>query len=210
MSDGALLGSGQPEPHADEHECWLKAAVANGVTTFEAKALYVVGLIRHLLEASGKCVDGEHRFWLPGYVLAADAAEALGRCLTGNRGEGGEATMRLTAGLEAALYPATSITSGGETYDVEALRNLRHFMTHGGTTPKEDRFDPGVVRELSRRLAKRLDQYWVDLGTASGSERPKLAEAKVRPLWTAGTVVFVGDMKKHVSSRGTPGGGLLY
>ena len=64
----------------------VEAAVANGVTTFEAKALYVVGLIRHLLEASGKCVDGKDQFWLPAYVLTADAAEALGRCLTGNRG----------------------------------------------------------------------------------------------------------------------------
>jgi hypothetical protein len=83
-------------------------------------------------------------------------------------------------------------------------------MTHGGTTPKpQDRFDPALVVELSRRLAKRLDRYWVELG-ASGSERSKLAEAKVRPLWTAGAVVFVGDMKNHVSNGGTPGSGLLY
>jgi hypothetical protein len=79
VSDGKLLGSGQPDPHKDEQDLWLKAGVANGVTAFEAKALYVVALIRHLLEASGKCIDGEHQFWLPAYVLAAEAAEALGR-----------------------------------------------------------------------------------------------------------------------------------
>jgi hypothetical protein len=210
MISGAFLGSNQLDPLPHEHSEWTQVASAvDGVTPLEAKAFYAVGLLRHLIEASGKCLD-EPAFELPAYVLAAEAAEALGRLRIGNRDEDTNSRKRLDAGLLHAMAPATAFTTQHGGYDVAACRALRNFTTHGATTPRPaDTLDHELTVALLQGLARAVDRCWVDLGHQTGFQT-MFATALLRPLWVAGTPVFVVDVKHHMESGRRPTEQLMY
>jgi hypothetical protein len=193
-----------------EQREWERAAAdVGGITPFEAKSLYAVGLVRHLLEASGRCLAAPSMD-LPGFVLAAEAAEAVGRCLLGDRQQDRGSGNRLKVGLLAAMQPATAITTPHGVYDVDTCKALRNFTTHGGTTPTaRDILDRDLINQIVRGLATALDRCWGDLAGRSGI-RQRFEKALLRPLWTSGKVVFVADMKTHVVQGGLPGQGLMY
>lgn len=83
------------------------------MTALESKAVYVFGMMRHLLEAAGWaldhprcCNDGMDRypqpFHFPAYELACGAAELLGRCAMGE-GDPLQYQMALRRGLERMI-----------------------------------------------------------------------------------------------------------
>jgi hypothetical protein len=215
--DGRLLGPGQPDllpknhEDSDNHEDWAKAANAvGGITPFEAKALYATGLVRHLLEGAGRCLI-EPPFHLPAYVITAEACEALGRCLIGDIKENHGSGKRLEEGLRAAMAPDGKITTLSGTYDMEACAGLRHFATHGGTTPRlGTMIDPQLITALIKGLADALERFWFDLHEEGEYVRDKLARALLRPLWTGRQPIFVPNMKDHIENGGTPGISLMY
>ncbi len=87
-------------------------------------------------------------------MLAAEAAEAHGRCLTGDRRDRDGSTDRLKAGLRAAMAPQHAFTTPSRRYDVDDCVALRHFTTHGGTTPGTTDVLDGALLSLDLRSKK--------------------------------------------------------
>lgn len=209
MADGTLLGKNQPELtncDTDEVEAWGTAAAQAGVTPFEAKALYVVAMMRQLTE--GAIVVLRNGMELPAYVVLADAVETFGRCLTGCREEWKGSGDRLDAGLGRLLGGAPLRTRAGS-YEVADCKRLRNFTTHGATTPDKqgrDVLDGELTRELIRRLGTSLTAYWTALAQDGEPLRDQLADALVRPLFAAGKVVFVEDMRGIMVRPGAEAG----
>jgi hypothetical protein len=210
MADGALLGKNQPELvncKADEVDAWRAAAAFGGVTSFEAKALYTVAMMRQLAE--GAILTLRAGMELPAYVLLADALEAFGRCLTGCQKDGSGSGDRLEAGLAHLLGGVPLRTQAGE-YKVEDCKRLRNFVTHGATTPDEqgrDVLDGELTRELIRRLGSNLTTYWAALAEEGEPLREQLADALIRPLFAGGRVVLVEDMHGIMLRPGAEAGG---
>lgn len=207
MVDGDLLGRNQPD-QLDEHDAWVGVVSSVDrikVTPFEAKALYVFPLIRQLAEGS-ILLQGSRD--LAAFVLLADAIEALGRCLTGCREETTGSGDRLRDGLQQLER-----RDDGEfrtmfgLYTVADIKAMRNFTTHGGTTPgRNDLLDAHLTALLLNRLGDELTDYWVRLGLDGNADRTMLAEARIRPLFTGGTPVFVVDMINMMTKPGAKAG----
>jgi hypothetical protein len=208
--DGTLLGPGQPDPLPIDHAAWANAAsTVGGITPFEAKALYGAGLLRHLLEGSGRCLE-KPPFHLSAFVIATEAAEALGRFLTGDARDSSGSVQRLQVGLRSAMGPSGTIKTPYASFNVAACVALRHFATHGGTTPRRtDVIGPELINALIGGLADSLERFWIDLED-SDCVRQQLAKALLRPLFTSGRPLFIPGMKQHFGNGGRPGRSLMY
>lgn len=174
------------------------------ITPFEAKVCYALPLMRNIVEGGMGCLKAD--LHLPAYVLVADAAEALGRCLTGCQREVDGSTARLRAGL-TALIGSSFTTPARRTYTVAQCASLRHFTTHGGTTPKaKDALDAYLTRHLINQFGVQLSGYWTRLGQDGHPDRTTMAAARISPLWTGGQLVFVEDMVAMMSAPGAQAG----
>jgi hypothetical protein len=97
---------------------------------------------------------------LPGFVLAAEAAEAVGRCLLGDRQPDRGSGDRVEAGLLAAMKPETAITTPYGIYDVSTCKALRNFTTSRRNTPRADILDRDLINQILPGLATSLDRCW--------------------------------------------------
>jgi hypothetical protein len=208
VENGNLLGLNQPT-QLDEHDAWV-AVVSSlshlNLTPFEAKALYVFGLMRQLAEGS---ISHQGSRDLVAFVLLADAAEAFGRCLTGCQKENSGSGDRLRYGLkqlERRDDDGEFRTMFG-LYTVDDIKAMRNFTTHGGTTPgKNGILDAHLSALLLNRFGDELTDYWVRLSQDGNAERTMLAEARIRPLFTGGKPVFIEDMFDMMTKPGARAG----
>ena len=70
-------------------------------TVFETKVLYTFGMMRHLLETSGRTLK-DPPFYFPAYLLACGAVELMGRCVM-EEFEETRCQRRLRRGLERMI-----------------------------------------------------------------------------------------------------------
>jgi hypothetical protein len=191
---------------------WAKACAGMPITALECKAIYVAGMLRHLVESAGLCL--EERRHLPAYLLAMDAAELLGAVLSGRDVNSDEMATIALRYLANAPPDAQQDTVFEETphgrYTIRDCLNRRHFTAHGGR-----KFPPGVVLDaaltvgLLCRLVAGLDRWWKELLENSGRRR-LLANVDVVPLATGGSVVFVSELLDPLLDGATPGGALQH
>lgn len=207
MEDGELLGRGQPD-QLDERDAWVAVVSSLShlkITSFEAKALYVLALMRQLAEGS---IALQGSLDLPGFVLLADAIEALGRCLTGCQEEKRGSGDRLRDGLrQLERRDDGEFRTMFGLYTVDDIVAMRNFTTHGGTTPgKNSRLDAHLSVFLLNRFGDELTDYWARLSQERNPERAMLAKARIRPLFTGGRPVFVEDMFNMMTKSGARAG----
>lgn len=190
---------------------WTTAASVVGVDPIEAKAVYVLGVLRNLLEGAGKCLDGEHKFWLPAYVLAADAAELIGRCHLGDAPDADKPGQRLEKGLRQVIGGDFLQSDSGHIYDVQSLKMIRNFAAHGASTPRGDeRLDPGLVISLLNGAADEISRMWERWRAGDAGFVEKLARANIVAMWTDGTPVFIAALCDLLVDGADAGGRFLF
>jgi hypothetical protein len=166
----------------DIREPWTRLAGECGITEFEAKALFCLGMVRRYVLSANEVLRGlRHQGFASGYALLSSGVELLGRCVhpdtavrqhpivhAGTRLAEGFQYMRnrrLGAGviLETNHHPQSK---GG--YNVKDLRNLRNLVTHGGCITSASSIKGDI--ELLHQLRKLL--YGVPLGETEPHQGP--------------------------------------
>ncbi len=205
-----LLGPDQPEVMGRTQQSWKNAA-RPGVTPLETKAVYVAGLVRHLAESAGYCLDSQ--LHIASYVLTADAIEAFGRVAqpgANSAHEGLKAGLGKIAGLPRGDEHGVVATTSHGAYSVRECINRRDFTAHGGAIIlKGTVLDEELTVRLLCLLVSALDSWWADLLVSTDVQRA-LALADVVPLSASGSVVFVDDLAEPLLSGAMPGGVLLH
>lgn len=211
MPTRRLLGADQ-SMIGSQAELWAAVTEGSAITALESKAVYVVGMLRHLIESAGLCLtEGRH---LPAYLLAINAAELLGSVVHGRKDK---ADAIATAGLSFVVGAPTSgdqeVTFAETPHGAYSIRdciNRRHFAAHGG-----QRFGAGNVLDaeltfrLLRGLVEAMDRWWQGLRDGSVYVR-SLANAEIIPLTTGGSVVFIAHLVDPLLDGAMPGGQLQH
>jgi hypothetical protein len=192
---------------------WKSVADETSVTPLEAKAIYVVGMFRHLVESAGLCLSESHH--LATYLLAMDAVELFGAVVHGRKDDPdvvAAAGLGYLIGTSKNVSPdSTFDTTSHGTYTVRDCINRRHFAAHGGHSFGTGIvFDPELTVRLLCRLVAAIDRWWDSLRQDRGA-RQLLGNADVVPLATAGSVLFVTDLLGPLmQGGGSPGGQLRH
>jgi hypothetical protein len=184
-----------------------------GLTPLEAKAVYVVGMVRHIVESSGWCLTHRPPLDLAAFALGCEASELLGRAVRGGSTIASHVTEDLKSGLEF-LVPADMPIAGTEaSFTAEDVVELRHFATHGAAATRAGGM-PGLLDRaltigLLNRVADGLVRWWRSCRNDEANARKHLAHALIEPLWTAGQVLFIADLLP-IDVELFPSGTLLY
>ncbi len=162
----------------DKWEHYKTLAQANLIfTPLEIKAFYVIGLIDDICQSVQcllKCKDAWPEKYLPAYSLFASSVDLLGRCLTANQTTRGGENLRVgfwyifyptlsppPQRLDPSLYSVDLITSQGNTYNVEDLRSLRNFTSHGQATVNTlPSVDNKLLSHFPKALGNAMETYW--------------------------------------------------
>jgi len=215
----------------DHKNAWVLAArlAEPEVTPFSAKALYIIGVIRHSIEASGwllkhRRITGKWRgaFYVSAYLQTAAAVELLGRCVLGDSEIVYGSGKRLCHGFkEIARLPDADrnnvvLTAGRTAYTIGQCETLRNFAAHGaGVAHDNVSFDGDLICGVTKLLAQGAERYWSSLGVPTArAVRAALADAAVAPVFycPAGMTwpIHISEMLKHVKSGASVGSGLLH
>jgi hypothetical protein len=217
----------EPRTFQGQH-IWYKAGcLASGIqlSPFSAKALYVFGMMRHLLESAGWLLRHQSPFYISAYLLICSALEIFARCLRGDADpEDRQATPRLKRGLEEIAktqigndMDVVAVTPY-RNYTVQDCVNLRNFAAHGAGTPgsgSDLTLDPLLLHKMLLQTCSAMDCYYMrfrDVSDTATAVRDNLASAAILPLFRSdGYVIHVNEMYKHIVTSGKrPGIGLLY
>ena len=211
-----LLGPDQPVLSGRTATKWAAVASASGLglTELAHKAIYVAGLMRHLLESAGLCL--RENLQLAAYLVAMGAFETLGPVVRDDKKMGIDdeaiAGIAYSAGIpyEGARKVVVVRSANGDYTAMDCLER-RHFAAHGG---KKFR-GTGVVldEELTigvlNLLVSGLDRWWSAVQSEPAMQEV-LAQSFVQPLHTAGQVLFVHQLSEPLTSGATPGGVVEY
>jgi hypothetical protein len=207
---GRLLGPNQPPVEGRSASAWNRVDDGLPLTALEYKAIYVAGLIRHLAESAGLCVEaGRH---LPAFLLTMGSIETLGAVAGGGSRTAHEVAADGLAFL--AQIPREDsqvvVSTVHNRYTVRDCLNRRDFTAHGGAV-----LTSGIVLDemltvgLLCLLVSGLDRWWTALIGELGTQR-LLAISDVVPLATDGKVVFVHDLWRALADGALPGGELQH
>lgn len=185
----------------DHGSTWATAASASDppVTPFSAKALYVIGTLRHSVEAADKLLYRDGRaswrgaFYVSAYLELATGVELLGRCLRGDWKTGADSESKrlrrglsYIGGLDSCDMGATIITTRSQSYTICQCKMLRNYAAHGSAITESFAslaFDPEFISELQRLLTDGVQHYWAELMNPHCTEiRENLAGAAVLPI----------------------------
>jgi hypothetical protein len=208
------------------------------ITLFQTKVLYVFGMMRHLLEASGHAMSNTGSFLFPAYLLACGAVELLGRCVM----ESGETThfqRGLLRGLERMIlvcqhcgrsdirgdYSNESwhndeqhivVSVNGRDYSIEYWKGLRNYMAHGMVNlNSEIHFTRPFLGRFICRASQGIDRYYQQLRaeTAVGEEmRLRFVANEVTPIWDNSGPIHISHLYDPLIVRpfANPCGSILY
>lgn len=208
-----MLGPDQPHMVSQDAKRWKRAAQDLAISELECKAVYVAGLIRHLVESAGLCLEEHHH--LAAYLLTMGAAEALGAVVVANPNRKDDRVAADGLGFLAGRLNGHDrntevVKTFHRSYSIQDCINRRHFSAHGGRwTGAGTVLDSELTVELMCRLAKALDRWWKAL-LRDSAKKQALAVAKIVPLETNGKVVFVHDLLVVLRDGGLPGGELQH
>lgn len=205
----SLLGQNQPPLEGKQRQLWRGTGTAWDLTDLETKAVYVAGMLRHLLESAGLCL--RNRLHLPTYLLAVDATELLGAVVSGRTLSNDETVVAGLAYLidEARDSTARFATTAAGSYTIRDCVSRRHFAAHGARQllPAAT-LDAELTDRLLCHLAAGIDRWWIALARDPAMQG-RLAIAKVPPLLTEGEVVFVRHLLPALLDGATPAGTVL-
>ena len=197
----------------DIRQPWTVLGKECGVSPFEAKALFSLGMVRrYVLAANSLLSDLGHRGFLSAYSLLSSGVELLGRCVHGDKlvrqrpaSKSGE---RLDAGFAfiaiAGQPTGVVVTTNYNQYSAADLKDLRNLAAHGGCITKATRTkgDIELLHELRRAIygapygetdpqgnkgptPGALDHYFRLLDCGDQSTCTKLADAGISPSATS-------------------------
>jgi len=210
VTAGNLLGPDQPPVAGRSAAAWGGVSDGLPLSTLEYKAVYVAGLIRHLAESAGLCLEGARH--LPAYLLTMGAIETLGAVARGGRRSAHEIAADGLAFLSQVPREDNRLmvaTTHGQ-YTIRDCLDRRDFTAHGGAV-----MTSGIVLDemltvgLLCLLVSSVDRWWAALKAELGAQR-LLAVADVIPLATNGTIVFVHDLWQALTNGAFPGGDLQH
>jgi hypothetical protein len=207
---GPILGPNQSAVEGRSAAAWNRVDNGLPLTTLEYKAVYVAGLIRHLAESAGLCVeDGRY---LPAFLLSMGAIETLGAVARGGSRTSHEKAADGLAFLAQVPREDSQVvvSTAHNRYTLRDCLHRRDFTAHGGTA-----LTPGIVLDemltigLLCLLVSSLDRWWTALRAELGVQR-LLAISDIVPLATNGKVVFVHDPWSALADGAMPGGQLQH
>ncbi|MFJ9634423.1 hypothetical protein ACIRU8_42700 [Streptomyces sp. NPDC101175] len=190
-----------PLPH--EVDQWANVADATGLEPYVAKASYVCGVMRELMQASG--LSFERRYHIAALFLALDATELLGRLVTGARMA--EDDPQYVSPSKALHRGARYLRDHGDSavslpHRPQDYVELRNFAGHGATYLRPNlNISPDSTRHLLWNLAYALNTMWDDKDLAAN-----LASVEIHPLWTTNAdgkpqPVYVSDIQEHLKTH---------
>jgi hypothetical protein len=208
---GQLLGQNQPDVAERSAAAWQRVSDELPLTTLERKAVYVAGLIRHLAESAGLCLEVNRH--LPAFLLTMGAVETLGAdAVGGARGPHQVAADGLAFIAEVPRKDKNQVvasTAQGQ-YTVRNCLDRRDFTAHGGAGLTSGIvLDEMLTVRLLCLLVAGLDRWWASLKGQVGVQR-LLAVSKVVPLATNNSVVFVDDPWRALVDGASPAGELQH
>lgn len=210
------------------------------ITPFQAKVLYVVGMMRHMLEASGWTLSDGGSFLFPAYLLACGAVELLGRCvLTDEDAKSAKPQIALRRGLERMIeicphcgkgsvsgnYSDDSwrdddlhivLSVNGHQYDIGYCKRLRNYMAHGMADARGKlHFTRSFLGRFICQACQGIDRYYEQLraDTSSGQElRQRLVNTVITPIWDNNGPVHIRSLYAPLLNPpfGKPCGKLLH
>lgn len=175
---------------------------------FEAKCLYVVGSIRHLLLAANKLYpmsvdDADHR--LPACILGFNALELLGRCLRGDTEHRNDYDKRIKKALRYIAYLSGSKTGElkidkGHSYGIPSnyLVKVRNFTAHGfyGSDAKLH-IEGLLVAWLLGAIADAIQRYYSELKVGNNYEG--MLQATIQPLYVENRPTRITAVYEHIN-----------
>jgi len=193
------------------------------LTPFTTKALYIFGMMRHLMESAGWALKHKppgQAFYIAAYLMSCGAIELFGRCISGDDDEKYGATRRLKCGLkEIASIPQSSdddtrvvVVTNHKQYTIDDCVALRNFCAHGGSVGKVS-IDVEFVDEVLKKVSWAMDGYWNCLmSTSNDDAKDNLAKAAVAPLFAGRgpDAIFVDDLYNHIKNGLAVNEGLMY
>lgn len=190
-------------------------------TPFETKAIYVFGMVRHLIESAGWALEHTRPYSFPAYLLVCSAVELLGRCVADVNEDPIKFQRGLVRGLEIMIEtcPHCGVTNirgrhsksswkadldhvvvsaGGHDYTIGECKNLRNFMAHGMASPKgELSLTPEFIGKFICAACRATDRYFEQLRVPDPSEddlRLRLAKAEILPIWSQSRPIHVSNL----------------
>jgi hypothetical protein len=190
--------------HSADETRWLSVGTPLGVTAFEAKAYYTIGLTREMIATAGLARSSS--LHLGAIFQALDAVELLGRAVGGFRHTPqGEAGKRLRKGLAYALDLNAKASTPLVVLTESEYCDLRNFTGHGAASAGGPLgFDPWTGLALLHLTTRALDSMWADPAAMAS-----FARCQIDPLSTTDPggqrqTIYVGHVQTHLNSGKMP------
>jgi hypothetical protein len=193
---------------ADE-PTWLAVGKTLGVSAFEAKAYYTVGLVREMVATAG--LARSKSLHLGAIFQVLGAIELLGRAVGGFRHAKGEAGPRLRAGLNYALDLNDQQPTPLDVQTADKYVNLRNFTGHGAATAGGPlSFDPWSGLALLHLTTRALDAMWADAAKMAAFAKCQI-DPMVTPVQSGQTeAIYVRDIQAHLQAGKLPSKDILF
>jgi hypothetical protein len=169
--------------HVADEAAWLAVGAPLGISAFEAKAYYTIGLVREMVAMAG--LTRFENFHLGAIFDVLDAIELLGRAVGGFRHAYGEAGARLRAGLEYTLDLNSQEATPLVVLTTREYADLRNFTGHGAASSGgRINFDPWTGLALLHLTTRALDAMWADQAKMAEFAKCQI-DALFDGAWTA-------------------------
>lgn len=164
----------------DIRQPWIDLGSEFGISTFAAKALFALGMMRrYVLSANAVLKDLRHLGFLSACGLLGSGVELLGRCIhpyekvrqdpvweSGKRLEKGFDFIRRPHLPSGVVVETNHYVKESGGYSVQELTNLRNLAAHGGCLTKASQIKGDI--ELLHELRKAF--YGVPIGETDPHE----------------------------------------
>ncbi|GAA1758727.1 hypothetical protein [Luedemannella helvata] len=188
---------------------WTPIGSAHGISAFEAKAYYTIGLAREMIATAGLARASQLHLGAIFEVLAA--MELIGRAVGGYRDGHGQAGARLRAGLDYALDLNSRESTPLSVLTTKEYVALRNFTGHGAAHANSPlNFDPWTGLALLHLATRALDAMWAESGTMA-----KFAKCLINPMTTTDQsgqtdAIYVRDVRAHLKSGKMPRDSIMF
>ncbi|MEH1129419.1 hypothetical protein [Micromonospora sp. CPCC 206061] len=195
--------------HVADEAAWLAVGTPCGISAFEAKAYYTIGLVREMVATAG--LARSKSLHLGAIFQILDAIELLGRAVGGFRHANGQAGPRLRAGLNYVLDLNSQESAPLTVLTVPEYADLRNFTGHGAASAGGPlRFDPWTGLALLHLTTRALDAMWAD-----PAKMAAFANCQIDPLSTPTSpgqteAIYVRHIQAHLQADKMPSAEILF